>query len=726
MRKTFAFILILTLLCPFLRAQAEEFVIRGHIKGMPDGLSVTLLTNEEMPSRTLAETTVRKGRFELRGKVENPVVCTLITNNLSLVTEGKQQQIHWTYTPVFVENVRMKIETPHYDSIPHDAAVSPSFRIIGKGIQQDFTDWHLMSGGKRESECAWEFIASHPHSAVSVWLGNRLMRQGYNLTIDEVERLEAAIESVPADPVRFASFRQNCAYARQTAKFRPLVDLELNDMEGRPCRLTEVIPSGRIVLVDFWATWCAPCMAAIDPIKDLAKRYPERLTVVAVSCDENLTAWKSAIEKKQTGWPQYVLTKQGYKDMLEKYQIGGVPYFLLLDEQGRVIQNPRGVEEIQRTVEQVCEGDGFVFRGELEPTLDTLYVALVNKEEENYPILACDTLTAGGSFSLSGSISSPQMGELRLLEKDPNFGILRPLATAQIMIDNNAYFVEFPTLNSLRDTGLLPTVRVSGGPVQRELDAYLKEMEPYEREVSVRGMEAFHAWLGGIGGDSLRMIKEAERLAEHRFDSVAADFVRNNPRTVVSAWWVQQKMFTNFKNTASEQQAYLELISQNIDTARVNRIRQAMPNLLRYARLTPYTDFEAATPSGEMMAISKLRESDKYLLIDFWASWCGPCRQAIPRVKEIRDQYASELQVISISADQKEADWKKALEEEKMDWIQLCLAGPDAQKAAVAYRLSTIPYLILIAPDGRILCATNDTEEMLQVFLRYSHPEMPD
>ena len=96
MRKTFAFILILTLLCPFLRAQAEEFVIRGHIKGMPDGLSVTLLTNEEMPSRTLAETTVRKGRFELRGKVENPVVCTLITNNLSLVTEGKQQQIHWT------------------------------------------------------------------------------------------------------------------------------------------------------------------------------------------------------------------------------------------------------------------------------------------------------------------------------------------------------------------------------------------------------------------------------------------------------------------------------------------------------------------------------------------------------------------------------------------------------------------------------------------------------
>ncbi len=139
-----------------------------------------------------------------------------------------------------------------------------------------------------------------------------------------------------------------------TAKYRPLVDLALNDTEGRPCRLAEVVPTGKIVLVDFWATWCAPCMMAIEPIKELAERYPERLAVVGVSCDENLKAWKAAIEKKQARWPQYVLPKASYQEMLEKYQINGFPYFLILDEKGRVIENPHGVEAIRKTVEGLC------------------------------------------------------------------------------------------------------------------------------------------------------------------------------------------------------------------------------------------------------------------------------------------------------------------------------------------------------------------------------------
>lgn len=374
MRKLFVFVIV-ALLCPLLRVQAEGFVIRGRIAGMPDGVSVALLTEEKDAIETLAETTVRKGRFELRGKLENPMVCTLVTNNLSLVSEGKQTEIRWTYTPVFVENVKMTVETPHYDSIPHDAAVSLAFRITGGEIQRDFTEWHLLLQEKgNENRCAWEFIASHPQSAVSAWLGNRLMRQGYNLTIDEVERLERAIEDAPADPARFAAFRQNCAYARQTAKYRPLVDLDLNDMEGNACRLAEVVPAGKIVLVDFWATWCGPCMAAIAPIKELAERFPDRLAVIGVSCDENIAAWKAAIEKKQARWPQYVLTKQGYKDMLAKYQISGVPYFLLLDEQGRVISNPKHVEEIRRSVEELMPGEQLsegvkFFEGTLEETL---------------------------------------------------------------------------------------------------------------------------------------------------------------------------------------------------------------------------------------------------------------------------------------------------------------------------------------------------------------------
>ena len=102
----------------------------------------------------------------------------------------------------------------------------------------------------------------------------------------------------PDDLERFATFRRNCTLAKLTAKGYPIVNLALNDINGNACELSEVIPTGKYVLVDFWATWCGPCVAAIPDIKELAERFPEDLVVIGVSCDSDLNAWKVAIEKK--------------------------------------------------------------------------------------------------------------------------------------------------------------------------------------------------------------------------------------------------------------------------------------------------------------------------------------------------------------------------------------------------------------------------------------------
>ena len=355
MKKTVLFLFSI-LLCAALRAQEQEFVIRGVIPGMADGIRVALLSAEGLSHETLAETEAKDGRFELRGKVDSPLLCTLVTNNLGILSEEEMNagaSIRWTYTTVFVDNVVMTVETPHYDSIPVELPVSASFRITGGEIQADFNEYNLMEQTPGKDK-RWEFILSHPHSAVSAYLGNQLMRQGYNLTVQEVTRQQRAIDSVPADPQRFALFQKNCEYALQTARNHPLVDLELNDLSGNVCQLVDVVPKGKIVLVDFWATWCGPCMAAIPHIKQLAERYPDNFVVVGVSCDKNLEAWKAAIEKEGARWEQYVLTEQGNKDFLEKYQLNGVPYFLLLDKRGRVIANPKHVGEIEEKVEQLC------------------------------------------------------------------------------------------------------------------------------------------------------------------------------------------------------------------------------------------------------------------------------------------------------------------------------------------------------------------------------------
>lgn len=110
-------------------------------------------------------------------------------------------------------------------------------------------------------------------------------------------------------------------------------------------------------------------------------------------------------------------------------------------------------------------------------------------------------------------------------------------------------------------------------------------------------------------------------------------------------------------------------------------------------------DFELATPTGEKVKLSSLR--GKYVLIDFWASWCGPCRKEIPNLKKVDAEFKDKgLQVVGISIDQSDKAWKKALEEENLSYLQL---GDPQNITSKLYNYNGIPFIILISPEGIIL-----------------------
>ncbi|SMD05358.1 peroxiredoxin family protein [Pedobacter africanus] len=118
----------------------------------------------------------------------------------------------------------------------------------------------------------------------------------------------------------------------------------------------------------------------------------------------------------------------------------------------------------------------------------------------------------------------------------------------------------------------------------------------------------------------------------------------------------------------------------------------------------PAPDFSQPDVTGKVVNLKDFK--GKYVLVDFWASWCGPCRADAPELKEVHEKMKDKnISFVSISLDSDKSKWQQALAEENMTWQQLSDLKGDQNAASLAYKVKGIPAKFLIDPNGIIIGA---------------------
>ena len=291
---------------------------------------------------------IANGQFSLTGSQDSPRLCELKVNTGDAGEQG--------YQTVFVlENGQLQARMDAKSSAVSGTAENDAFVSLNTSLETLFQGFDKLNEESRSKDTAIakaaaqkiEEISSQEIAQITAYIKantNKLsaaklfVENNYSMAEEDLFAIVDKADSLFKSAPRMEKLLKVIEAKRTVAVGKKFVDFEMKDIDGKSRNLSDFVGNGKIVLIDFWASWCPPCRRDMPNIVEVYKQYKNKgFEIVGVSLDSKQEAWEKGVKDLHITWEQ-LSDLQGWKNAgAQLYGVNSIPHTVLVDKDGTII-----------------------------------------------------------------------------------------------------------------------------------------------------------------------------------------------------------------------------------------------------------------------------------------------------------------------------------------------------------------------------------------------------
>lgn len=313
----------------------------------------------------------------------------------------------------------------------------------------------------------------------------------------------------------------------------------------------------------------------------------------------------------------------------------------------------------------------------------------VEIQDEN-GVIAKDTgVIENGKFELKGSTDNIDLGFIRIENEKINLPII--LEEGKIKINIVKDSLQKSTIEGTFNNDKFQKFN-------NESVAILEKVKKFEKENNPKMQKA----LTENDTVTVNKIKKEYKNFQNDMNDYSKTFIKNNPDAFISVLLLENFLMREYIPATEIKSFYDKLDKKLVNTKSAQNIKKTLDLMLAVVIGKPAPKFSAKSPEGKLISLDE--SLGKVTIVDFWASWCAPCRKENPNVVALYNEYHSKgLNIIGVSLDQDAKKWKDAIAKDNLSWIHVSNLKYWDEPIGKQYGISSIPATFILDAKGNIV-----------------------